>query len=137
MLTKFARRKKPKPTKKNARDRVLLEKDIEIYGSKKAKYFGWVFEKFRSVNNPSIPDRIITANCESAWFPTGMVFFIEFKRPGKTATDKQRLDHEKRRKKGCLVFVVSSYEEMDVVTEIVNFISKTGEIPELPEWLLV
>jgi hypothetical protein len=126
----------PKKTiyKRNGRD--ILERDVEsVYAAKKMKQYSISFEKFTSPSKRSVPDRLCGTVSNFHW-PAGFIFFIEFKRPGKKATNAQRLDHARRRAKGHVVFVVDSYEEFDIMLDIVAHIFTTGKVPELPKFLL-
>lgn len=115
-------------TTHNRQGRELKEADIEKYGAKRFKELGWDFEKFVSPQKRSVPDRICTA--------PGFVFFIEFKRPGESATPLQQEDHKRRRAKGILVFVVDSYEELEEVITIVQVYITTGVVIDIPWYVL-
>lgn len=77
-----------------------LESDIEEKVGKYAKNLGWWHRKFTSPANRSVPDRIFAKN--------GRVFFIEFKRKGKEASDAQADEHKDMRKQGLTVYVVDN-----------------------------
>jgi len=79
----------------------MLEAKIERAVCDYAKARGWGAEKFTSPNKRSVPDRLMSP-------PTAAMFFIEFKAEGKTPTVSQARDHEVRRKRGQVVFVVDS-----------------------------
>ncbi|MDR9452134.1 MAG: VRR-NUC domain-containing protein [Acidimicrobiia bacterium] len=85
--------------------KALLECDIETpvcrYAERK---HGMKAEKFTSPGRRSVPDRLFS--CIG-----GGVFFIEFKRPGKTATPKQEKDHQRRRDMGFRVFVCDDIDQ--------------------------
>lgn len=68
-----------------------------------ARGLGFGAEKFSSPAKRSVPDYLFTAGI--------FHFFIEFKAPGKEATDAQTEDHNKRRGRGELVFVCDDIEE--------------------------
>lgn len=87
-----------------------LENDIEDYGVKQIEKYGGRAEKFKSPGRRSVPDRMIT-------FSWGHLFFIEFKRPGKDATPKQKLDHQRRRDMGFEVYVIDTKQKMDMLLE--------------------
>lgn len=78
-----------------------LEKDIEGPVSRYAKNKGVISDKFKSENKRSVPDRIFT-------FKKGAIVFIEFKRLGKTPTEKQDDDHVARRENNSIVVVVDN-----------------------------
>ena len=83
--------------------RKLLEKDIENPVCKYARdRYKMKAEKFTSPGRRAVPDRLFSVKKKHG----GMVFFCEFKAPGKKATEKQLRDHEERRKMGFRVFVV-------------------------------
>lgn len=82
---------------------TMRESVVENDGFKTAKRLDVSFEKLTTPNKRSVPDRMLT-------FPMGMIVFIEYKAPGKRATDNQFKDHQKRRAKRCLVYVVDTKE---------------------------
>jgi hypothetical protein len=88
---------KPQVTEKN-----ILESEVEGSVKRYAKSKGVIVDKFTSPSKRSVPDDIFT------FPPHGWVVFIEFKKPGKKPTEKQALDHEKRRAVGAHVFVVDN-----------------------------
>lgn len=88
--------------------RKLLEKDIENAVCKYARdRYGMKAEKFTSPGRRAVPDRIFSVHGPYV----GVVFFIEFKAPGKTATKKQVKDHNERRAMGFKVFVVDDIDQ--------------------------
>ncbi|ATN93268.1 hypothetical protein [Marinobacter phage PS6] len=99
MLVLEGDRKKGKVEK-----RALLEKDVEDPVCRYARNrHGMKAEKFTSPSRRAVPDRLFSVKTKS---PGGFAFFIEFKAPGKEATEKQAKDHKERRKMGFKVFVV-------------------------------
>lgn len=84
-------------------DKHRLEKDVEQKWCATAKRYGWKAYKFSSPGNSSVPDRMFIRN--------GLVFFIEFKRPGKTATENQLEEHVELRSKGMLVWVIDYFDK--------------------------
>lgn len=80
----------------------VLEKDVEdpVCDYAKTKY-QMMAEKFTSPAKRSVPDRLFTTT-------KGFMFFIEFKAPGKEATEKQLDDHDIRRQHGVAVFVIDN-----------------------------
>ena len=74
-----------------------LESSIEGYAVKEFKKRGWIFWKFTSPNNRSVPDRFVG-------LPGGVAVFIEFKAPGKASTDKQRAKQQELADSGFIVF---------------------------------
>lgn len=88
--------------------RELLEKDIEDPVCRYAKNrYGMKAEKFTSPSRRSVPDRLFSV---ATLRPGGFCFFIEFKAPGKDASEKQAKDHKARREMGFKVFVVDNIE---------------------------
>lgn len=84
--------------------RALLEKDVENPVCRYARNrYGMKAEKFTSPGQRSVPDRLFSVPSARNG---GFCFFIEFKAPGKEATEKQAKDHKERRKMGFKVFVV-------------------------------
>ena len=82
----------------------ITEKVIEDAVCRYARSKGFTAEKFSSPNVRAVPDRMMTA------FP-GLIFFIEFKAPGKKVTPAQARDHERRRNNGFGVSVIDDIEE--------------------------
>ena len=82
--------------------RRLLEKDIENPSKEKARRAGWWVRKFQAPKHSSVPDDIFAKN--------GHVFFVEFKAPGKKATEKQEHEHELMREAGLTVYVCDTRE---------------------------
>lgn len=93
------------PTKKIklTSEKGLLEKDIEGKNRVYAKSKGVMFDKFVSEGKRSVPDRMLT-------FPNGLIVFIEYKAPGKRATEKQWQDHCRRRAFNVLVYVIDDID---------------------------
>jgi hypothetical protein len=89
--------------KAKAAKKVPLEKDVEGPVKDYARSHKCWVRKFKSENNRSVPDDIFST-------PKGKVFFIEFKRPGKTATEAQQDEHDMMRERGLTVFVVDNVE---------------------------
>lgn len=91
----------PLPTKpiKLSKDKAVRESVVEDANRKDAKKVDCLFEKFTTPNKRSVPDRMLT-------FKLGLIVFIEYKAPGKRASDDQFRDHQKRRARRCLVYVV-------------------------------
>lgn len=92
------------PSKFKSGKKKFLEKDIEESNRRYAITLGYLFEKFTSPNKRSVPDRMLTNK-------HGFIFFIEYKAPGKTATEKQLEDHEERRSRGNIVYVVDDIRQ--------------------------
>ena len=77
----------------------MLERDIEAKVCDYAKSKGMLVYKFTSPARAAVPDRLFIT-------PTGVVFFIEFKAPGKKATPQQEREHRRLTEQGCTVFVI-------------------------------
>lgn len=74
-----------------------IEKKVKAY----ATAAGVIARKWVSPGHRSVPDDIFLA-------PGGLVFFIEFKAPGKKPSQKQLLEHGELRIRGFKVFVVDN-----------------------------
>ncbi len=77
----------------------MLERDIERAVCKYAESRGMLQYKFTSPARNSVPDRLLIT-------PVGVVWFIEFKAPGKKATPQQEREHRRLEAQGVKVFVV-------------------------------
>lgn len=92
-----------------------LEKDIEKKVCDYAKSLGVLCYKFTSPARRSVPDRLFIT-------PSGVVFFIEFKRKGQKLTPAQEVEISKLWKQKVEVFVVDSVEEgkklIDVMVKV-------------------
>jgi len=91
----------------------MLEKDIEGPVCKYAISKGWLAEKYTSPGRRSVPDRVMSP-------PHKPIFFIEFKAPGKVATEKQARDHERRRGMGHAVYVVDDLNRGNKIIDMVS-----------------
>ena len=91
----------------------IRESTIESYFVSLCVQQGWLCEKFTSPGKRGVPDRLVTVG------PNGFVCFVEVKRPDEKPGPLQRLDHEARRRKGCLVLVVDSkYSAREAIVKI-------------------
>ena len=91
----------------------IKENTIETYFVSLCVRQGWLCEKFTSPGKRGVPDRIVTVG------PKGFVCFVELKKPGEKPRPLQLLDHETRRRKGCLVLVADSkYSAREAVAKI-------------------
>lgn len=84
-------------------DKHRLEKDVEKKWCDVARRHRWIAYKFSSPGNSSVPDRMFVRK--------GFVFFIEFKRPGNTATDNQLEEHARLRAEGFIVWVIDYFDK--------------------------
>ena len=87
----------------------MLERDVEKALVKRVKELGGKCEKFVSVNNRAVPDRLVT-------LPGNNICFVELKAPGKKPTKLQEKDHRERRALGAKVFVIDSVEGANAFT---------------------
>jgi len=112
-------------------ERHLLEKDIQGPSVKKARTAGWWARKFSSApGNTSVPDYIFGKN--------GRIFFVEFKRPGGKATEKQDDEHVLMFYAGLNVYVCDTREQfvkiLGIEEEHAAYMKKYLESRQ--EWLL-
>ena len=77
----------------------VIEKKVGDYATSK----GWLVYKFSSPNTRAVPDKIFMRN--------GVVFFIEFKAPGKLPTKLQYANHKRIKEHGVSVFVIDDIEK--------------------------
>jgi hypothetical protein len=77
----------------------VIEKKVGDYATSK----GWLVYKFSSPNTRAVPDKIFMRD--------GVVFFIEFKAPGKLPTKLQYANHKRITEHGVSVFVIDNIEE--------------------------
>lgn len=89
--------------KSKAAKKKPLEKDVEGPVKDYARSKKFYVRKFKSEQNRSVPDDIFAT-------PKGVVFFVEFKRPGKKATPAQEDEHEFMRKSNLHVHVIDNLE---------------------------
>lgn len=82
----------------------MLERDIEKRVCDYAKSKGFLVYKFTSPNRAAVPDRMFVT-------PSGVVFFVEFKAPGKKPTPAQKREHERLENQGMRVWVVDDVEQ--------------------------
>jgi hypothetical protein len=104
--------------------RRQLEKDIEKRCKAWATARGWWVRKFKSPGNRSVPDDIF-----AKVFPRGgRKLAVEFKKLGKTSTDKQVEQQELMLKAGWDVYEIDSYEKFVALFESI-------EAEEFGDWL--
>lgn len=87
----------------------MLERDVEKALIKRVKALGGKCEKFVSVNNRAVPDRLVT-------LPGGKICFVELKAPGKKPTKLQEKDHKERKALGATVYVIDNVEDANAFT---------------------
>ena len=90
----------------------LREKQIEARIVKRAREHGGTAYKFTSPGRRAVPDRLLVVPCFDGIQP-----FVEAKRPGEVPTPSQEREHKKIRKAGGTVFVVDTYEKIDMLFE--------------------
>lgn len=78
----------------------LLEYHIELPACDYAKARGWYCEKIMKCGRNGFPDRFFARD--------GVIILIEFKRPGKDATEQQKKRHRELRAAGVTVHVVDN-----------------------------
>ena len=97
------------------------EKQIESRLVKGVEKLGGTAEKFTSPARRNVPDRLVTM--PKKWHVlTGFddvrgaaqISFVECKKEGEKPTHAQRRDHIRRIRMGCKVFVVDSYQAVDL-----------------------
>lgn len=87
------------------------EKDIEAKICALIKRHGGIAYKFTSPARRSVPDRLVL-------MPSGVIFFLEVKRPGAKATVKQEREHERMRALGATVFVVDNVADVELILDV-------------------
>jgi hypothetical protein len=94
----------------------VKESTVEQRANEYAKDCGVWQRKFKSANNRGVPDRIYIT-------PSGVVFFIEYKKPGKSARKQQKLViDEMRDDYNAKVFVTDDYDEaVSIINDMVAF----------------
>lgn len=86
------------------------ERNVESKSCGRAETRGWFQSKYKSPGRRSSPDRIFAKH--------GRVFFVEFKAPGKDATDLQKIKHAEMRAAGLTVYVCDSVEQFMRILDI-------------------
>lgn len=91
--------------------KTVKERDVRKYLRDQAIAKGMEHRKLGWIAKRNAPDEIIMHNG---------AHFIECKAPGKEPTQAQAREHERMRSKGCSVFVVANFEEVDYVLDIIE-----------------
>ena len=91
----------PPPTKVRVRKKTVSEKTIETTVCQYARSNGILTYKFTSPNRRSVPDRLFLG-------PGGLIFFVEFKAPGKKPTESQAREIRRLREIGHIVEVIDN-----------------------------
>ncbi|MEQ1519703.1 MAG: VRR-NUC domain-containing protein [Aestuariivirga sp.] len=79
----------------------IRERDIEKAFTAKVKAAGGEIRKVKWIGRKGAPDRVVMLN--------GMVWWVEFKAPGKRPTAQQASEHRRMRKMGMLVLVIDHF----------------------------
>lgn len=96
--------------------RRKLERDVEKRCKDWARDHGWWVRKFKSPGNRSVPDDIFAKK-----FPgTSRKLAVEFKKLGKTSTDKQVEQQGLMRDAGWEVYEIDSYEKFVALFESIE-----------------
>lgn len=82
------------------------ESKIESYFTQQCEKAGAEVRKLAWVGRRHAPDRI-------AFFPYGIVWFVELKRPGKKPRAGQGRELERLKNKGCRTTWLSTYDDID------------------------
>lgn len=83
----------------------MIEADIEEIFRKKVKQKGGLTYKWVSPGNSGVPDRIVV-------WPGGIVDFVELKRKSEKPTSLQLRQHDRLRRLGQRVFILTGLEEV-------------------------
>lgn len=98
-----------------AKHYAVKEVDVESKACDYAKALGCWHTKFKSSQNRGLPDRIFIT-------PDGVVFFIEFKAPKKSARKLQKLVIDDMIAKNAKAFVTNNLEEAKrIIYDMVTF----------------
>jgi hypothetical protein len=89
--------------------RKVLESDVEKSCTKKAARRGYWSRKFTSPSNRSVPDRVFGRH--------GVVFWVEFKRPGGKTTANQDEEIALMRAHGLTVYVIDNVAAFDALLD--------------------
>lgn len=89
----------------NKWDERPLESAVEAYYRKEVKKRNGVTYKLTSKWDRSLPDRVTTLHSNT--------HFVELKREGGTATEKQQEKHDEIRAAGGTVYVLAGHTEVD------------------------
>lgn len=91
----------------------MLEKDIESRVCRYAKTLGIDHYKFSSPARAAVPDRLFVT-------PTGVVFFVEFKKTGKKPTPAQEREIARLRGNKVAVFAVDTVDDGKFIMDMVH-----------------
>lgn len=110
----MARTVKAKPWRTPVRRK--LEKHVEAPSKQWARDHGWWVRKFKAPGNRSVPDNIFA----KTWPNSSRKIAVEFKKPGKTSTEKQRDEQKAMRAAGWEVYEIDSFEKFKVLFESIE-----------------
>lgn len=82
----------------------MLEKNVEDYLVDQVKLAGGEVRKLRWIGRVGAPDRLVMLNG---------AHFVEVKRPGKMLEAHQEREHERMDERGCSVWCVTTFEQVD------------------------
>ena len=88
-----------------------LEKEIESEFCRCARALGWTAVKFSDPARRGAPDRMVLTGA-------GVVFFVEFKRPGERLRREQKAYHERLRDGGYAVHVCDCSARAGTIIQI-------------------
>ena len=92
----------------------MREKQIEARLKREVEKIGGLALKFASPGNAGMPDRLVL-------LPYGKVVFVELKGPGKKLRPLQIKRKEQLESLGFKVYIIDSYEKVDVfIQEVVG-----------------
>lgn len=92
-----------------------LERDIEEYFVKRVKESGGLQRKFKSPGHRGVPDRICA-------FSGGIIVLVELKAPGGHPREEQIREHNRWKKLGVPVYVISEKSQVD---DLINKLKNT------------
>jgi hypothetical protein len=94
----------------------VREKTIGQYLRDRVRAIGGRAYKLNSPGNDGMPDRLVC-------IPNNVAVFVETKAPGKTSTPKQRLQQQRLREMGFVVFAeIDNKEKVDHVIHDIEWI---------------
>lgn len=84
----------------------MRESEVEEHLVRVAKMCGGMVRKLQWIGRRGAPDRVV-------FLPSGLVFWIELKRPGKDAESHQQREHERLSAFGQFVAVLDTVKRID------------------------
>jgi hypothetical protein len=110
----MARTVKAKPWRTPVRKK--LERDVEKACKQWARDHGWWVRKFKAPGNRSVPDDLFA----KAWPNSSRKIAVEFKKLGKTSTEKQLEEQAAMREAGWEVYEIDSFEKFKALFESIE-----------------